>query len=154
MYQRSTFEEANARKKIKGRVLKTLEFDKIIGQLEDKAHTVYGRELCAELTPTSDYDEVKASLDETGEVFTYINKYGYLPLSGFPDMRPMLKYARAGGTLSMRQLLDCATFLRSAEHLKKVIPDGASDMDGTVLNTIEDITDSVNYILGNNDNNN
>jgi len=135
MYQRSTFEEANARKKIKGRVLKTLEFDKIIGQLEDKAHTVYGRELCAELTPTSDYDEVKASLDETGEVFTYINKYGYLPLSGFPDMRPMLKYARAGGTLSMRQLLDCATFLRSAEHLKKVIPDGASDMDGTVLFT-------------------
>ena len=82
MYQRSTFEEVSARKKIRGRVLKTLEFDKIIGQLEDKAHTVYGRELCSDLCPTVDYDEVKTTLDETGEVFAYINKYGYLPLSG------------------------------------------------------------------------
>ena len=133
MYQRTTFEEANARKRIKGRVLKTLEFDKIIGQLEEKAHTVYGREICADLCPTTDKDEVSSSLNETYEVFTYINKYGYLPLSGFPDLRPMIKYARAGGTLSMRQLLDTATFLRNAEHLKKVLPDAASDMDGTVL---------------------
>ena len=135
MYQRSTFEEVSARKRIKGRVLKTLEFDKIIGQLEEMAHTVYGRELCSELCPTSDHDEVSSSLDETYEVFTYINKSGYLPMSGFPDLRPMLKYSRAGGTMSMRQLLDCATFLRSAEHLKKVLPDASSDMDGTTLYT-------------------
>lgn len=133
MYKRTTFEEVSAQKKIKGRVLNTLEFDKITGRLVDLAHTEYGRELCQTLQPTSDYEEVSKSLDETYEVFMYINKYGHLPLSGFPDLRPSLKYAHAGGTLTMRQLLDCALFLKSVARLKGVLPDAESDLDGTVL---------------------
>lgn len=133
MYKRTTFEEESARKRIKGRVLVTLEFDKIRQRLEECSRTVYGRELCVEITPTSDYDEVNEELTETNETFTYISKYGFLPLGGFPDLRPALKYAHAGGTLSMRQLLDTASFLRSVERLKAVMPDAASDMDGTVL---------------------
>ena len=133
MYKRTTFEDESARKRIKGRVLVTLEFDKIRQRLEECSRSVYGRELCVEITPTSDYDEVNEELKETYETFTYISKYGFLPLGGFPDLRPALKYAHAGGTLSMRQLLDTASFLRSVERLKAVMPDAASDMDGTVL---------------------
>lgn len=133
MYQRTTFEEASARKKITGRVLATLEFDKITGRLEEEAHTVFGRELCASLLPTSDAGECEASLSETYETFMYINRYGYLPLGGFCDLRPSLKYAHAGGVLSMRQLLDAASFLRSAATLKKVLPDTSSELDGSVL---------------------
>ena len=74
MYKRTTFEEVSAQKRIKGRVLNTLEFDKITGRLVEYAHTEYGRELCQALKPTSEYDEVVKSLDETYEVFMYINK--------------------------------------------------------------------------------
>ncbi|MBR2522901.1 MAG: endonuclease MutS2 [Clostridiales bacterium] len=133
MFKRTTFEEERAGKKIKGRVLTTLEFDKIASRLEEKAHTVFGRELCLSLCPISDYDEVKQTLSETDETFRYINKYGYLPLGGFSDLRSSLKYAHAGGTMSMRQLLDCASFLRSAAHLKGILPDASSDLDGSVL---------------------
>ena len=62
MYQRTSFEEIRARKQIKGRVLSTLEFDKILGKLNDKAHTIYGHELCMELCPIADFDEVDGML--------------------------------------------------------------------------------------------
>ncbi len=133
MYQRTTFEEMSARRKITGRVLATLEFDKITSHLAEMAHTVYGRELCSSLLPTSDAEECEKALNETYETFMYINRYGYLPLGGFADLRPPLKYAHAGGVLSMRQLLDTASFLRSAATLKKAVPDTSSELDGSVL---------------------
>ena len=133
MYQRTSFEEIRARKQIKGRVLSTLEFDKIIAKLNDKAHTVYGHELCGELLPIADTDEVDGMLSETEEVCSYINRHGLLPLGGFADLRPALKYAHAGGTLTMRQLLDVAMFLRSAEQLRKVMKDIGSDMADSIL---------------------
>ncbi|SCW59783.1 DNA mismatch repair protein MutS2 [Ruminococcaceae bacterium YRB3002] len=133
MYKRTTFEEASAAKKIKGRVLTTLDFDKIVAMLEDKAATVYGREICSALCPTTDPEEIRISLNETYEVFCYINRHGFLPLGGFCDLRPSLRYAHAGGTMNMRQLLDVASFLRSVQHLKNVLPDGVSDMDDYVL---------------------
>ena len=40
-YKYSTFEDELNRKKIKGGVLRTLEFDKIIAALTEKASTVY-----------------------------------------------------------------------------------------------------------------
>ena len=133
MYQRTSFEEIRARKQIKGRVLSTLEFDKIIAKLDDKAHTIYGHELCMELCPIADIDEAEQMLSETEEVYSYINRHGLLPLGGFPDLRPALKYAHAGGTMTMRQLLDAASFLRSAEQLKKVMKDIESDMSDSIL---------------------
>lgn len=133
MYRYTTFEEEEKRKQIKGRVLSVLEFDKIRNSLCECAKTPYGRKLAADLVPTTNYTVVKESLNDTEEAFTYINKYGPLPLNGFSDLSGVISYARAGGVLSMRQLLDVACFLRAVERLLGVISNEHADMNNTNL---------------------
>lgn len=133
MYKYTTFEEEAIRKQIKGRVLRVLEFDKIISRLVSLARTEYGKELAAQLVPTTDYSVVSQSLNDTNEAFTYINKYGPLPVSGFPRINDALTYTKAGGILSTRQLLDIAIFLRNTAGLKAVISNEHADMAQTNL---------------------
>ncbi|MCQ2466487.1 MAG: endonuclease MutS2 [Clostridia bacterium] len=133
MYRYTTFEEEEKRKQIKGRVLSVLEFDKIRNSLVDCAKSPYGRKLAEELVPTTNFTLVKESLNDTEEAFTYINKYGPLPLNGFADLSGVISYARAGGVLSMRQLLDVACFLRAVDRLLGVISNEHSDMNDTNL---------------------
>ena len=133
MYRYTTFEEEEKRKQIKGRVLSVLEFDKIRNSLVDCARTHYGQKLASELVPTTNFTVVKESLNDTEEAFTYINKYGPLPLNGFADLSGVISYARAGGVLSMRQLLDIACFLRAVDRLLGVISNEHSDMNETNL---------------------
>lgn len=133
MYTYSTFEEESRKRKIKGRVLQILEFDRIIEKLSTYTSTAYGLPVAQELVPTTDEDEVKRTLDETDEAFIYINKYGPLPLSGFPDVRHQLSYADAGGVMSMKELLDIAVFLESTDRLKKVVSGEHADLYETSL---------------------
>lgn len=133
MYRYTTFEEEERRKQIRGRVLSVLEFDKIRESLVEYAGTTYGRKIAANLVPTTDHTRVREALDDTEEAFTYINKYGPLPLTGFGDISSVISYSRAGGVLSMRQLLDVASFLRSVKRLTLIISNEHSDMEGTNL---------------------
>ncbi len=154
MYKYTTFEEEAERKKIKGRVLKVLEFDKVASKLEEYARTSYGRSLIVELFPTTDYAFVNEALNDTYEAFTYINKYGQLPLGSFPEISDALSYARAGGIMTMRQLLDIATFLRSVNGLKKVVSGEHADMYDTnlftsisALNTIDKLEAEISMCI-------
>ena len=123
MYKYTTFEEEAERKKIRGRVLSVLEFDKIKEKLIESTRTSYGRSLASSAFPTTDPEVVKESLEDTYEAYTYISKFGSLPISSFPPVDESLRYIKAGGTLDMRQLLDIGIFLRSIVDLKKVVSD-------------------------------
>lgn len=133
MYKYLTFEEEAKRKQIKGRVLHTLEFDKIVTELEGLARTEYGKELSRQVVPTTDADVVRESINDTYEAYTYINKYGYLPLRGFCPIDSYLSYGRAGGVLTMRALLDIAIFIRSIDRLKAEASSEHADMAQTNL---------------------
>ncbi|MCQ2531208.1 MAG: endonuclease MutS2 [Saccharofermentans sp.] len=143
MYKYTTFEEEAIRKQIKGRVLRVLEFDKIISRLTSLARTEYGKSLAQDLVPTTDYSVVAEALNDTNEAYTYINKYGPLPMGGFPKINDALSYTKAGGILSTRQLLDIAIFLRSTAGLKAVISNEHADMAETNLFSSIDALDTV-----------
>ena len=123
MYKYTTFEEEAERKKIRGRVLKVLEFDKVKDKLLELTRTSYGRSLASSVFPTTDPSVVKESLEDTYEAFTFVSKYGSLPIGTFPAVEESLRYIDAGGSLDMRALLDIAIFLRSIVELKKVVSD-------------------------------
>ena len=55
MYEYMSFEDSLERKKIRGRVLNTLEFNKIREAVTAKARTQYGRELCADMADSPDF---------------------------------------------------------------------------------------------------
>lgn len=134
MYKYTTFEAEAEKRKIKGRVLSVLEFDKVKEKLLDLTRTSYGRSLASSVFPTTDPDVVRESLEDTNEAFTYISKFGNLPIGSFPKIDDSLKYIDAGGTLDMRALLDIAVFLKSTVELKKIVSeDKRQDLADTNL---------------------
>lgn len=162
MYEFISFEESLERKKIRGRVLNTLEFNKIRDSVTAKARTSYGRELCADMVPCCDVDYVTQELSCAKQAMDHILRFGMLPLGGMRDLREALTYAKAGGTLTCGQLLEVASFLKTSEELKKAIakartagspfvdetePDICSYVDG--LETCESLLEKIeNSILG------
>ncbi|MBR3081303.1 MAG: endonuclease MutS2 [Clostridiales bacterium] len=121
MYEYLTTDEELERRMIRGRVLQTLEFNKIRDKVTSKARTAYGKKLCADMAPCTDYGYVEENLAWTGEAMAHIMRFGCLPLGGFRDLTEAISYAEAGGTLSCAQLLSVASFLRSAAGIRDAL---------------------------------
>ena len=121
MYEYLTTDEELERRMIRGRVLATLEFNKIRDKVTSKARTAYGKKLCEDMAPCTDYGYVEENLAWTEEAMTHIMRFGCLPLGGFRDLREAISYAEAGGTLSCAQLLSVASFLRSAAGIRDAL---------------------------------
>ena len=69
------------------RVLRTLEYDKILNELKLRASCCIGRELAETLAPSNDFEEVRRQLALTGEAETLVYRTGQSPVDDFPDMR-------------------------------------------------------------------
>ena len=139
MYEFLSFEESLERKKIRGRVLNTLEFNKIREAVTSKARTQYGRELCADMAPCCDADYVASELSCARQAMDHVMRFGMIPLSGMRDLREALVYARADGTLTCGQLLEVASFLRASGEIRKSLTKARSAGSPFIDDTEPDI---------------
>ena len=114
------------------RNLRVLEFSKIREMLKTYAQTESGKAFLDALVPSGEYDTVAAYQAQTEEANTIISMTGGNPVQYFADVRPQLKIAAAGGTLSMRALLDVADALRAARAARTAL---VSDREDTPLLT-------------------
>ncbi|MDD6047744.1 MAG: endonuclease MutS2 [bacterium] len=103
------------------RVLKTLEYDKILDELKLRASCCIGRELAETLSPSADFDEVQRQLTLTGEAETLVYRTGQSPVDDFPDMRQCLKRMHAALFISPGELLGIAKCLRAARVAREVL---------------------------------
>ena len=85
--------------------LKVLEYNKIIEMLKAQANSQMAKERLAALLPETEIHRIREGLAETTEAVTVIVKKGALPLGEIYDINSALHFARKGGTLTMRQLL-------------------------------------------------
>ena len=85
--------------------LKVLEYNKIIEMLKAQANSQMAKERLAALLPETEIHRIREGLAETSEAVTVIVKKGALPLGDIYDINSALHFARKGGTLTMRQLL-------------------------------------------------
>ncbi len=139
MYEYMSFEDSLERKKIRGRVLNTLEFNKIRETVTSKARTAYGRELVENMAPCCDLEYVTQELSCTRQAMDHIMRFGMLPLSGMRDLRESLLYAKADGTLTCGQLLEVASFLRASDEIRKAVTKARSAGSPLVDETEPDI---------------
>lgn len=100
------------------KLLKTLEFDKIINKLNMFSSTSLGKELCDSLLPNFDFYSVKTSLSETNEAVSAILRYGAPSFSSIHDIRNLINRAKINSILSAGELLNTADTLRGARNLK------------------------------------
>ena len=100
------------------KVLKTLEFHKIIELLKEEAGSDLGRRLCLELTPSTDLHEIKKLQQQTGDALTRIWQKGSVSFSGLYDIGESLKRLEIGSTLGMGELLRISSLLKVANRIK------------------------------------
>ena len=103
------------------RNLRVLEFNKILDMLAALCTTEPGQIAARALTPSGDPGEVyraQAQTEEASSIFAYC---GGNPMAHFTDVRPYLKLAKAGGTLSPKALLQVADALKAARIVRSAL---------------------------------
>lgn len=103
------------------RVLKTLEYDKILAMLKERASCCISRELVDTMEPSGDFDTVERELKLTAEAETLFYKTGRSPVDDFPDMRHCLERMHAALFLSTGELLGIASCLKAARIAKDIL---------------------------------
>ena len=85
------------------KALKTLEYTKIIAQLEEYASTSMGKKRCRELVPMNDLQEIKTAQAQTSDALARILRKGSISFSGAKYIRDSLLRLKVGS--SFRQFL-------------------------------------------------
>ncbi|MCH5252961.1 MAG: endonuclease MutS2 [Lachnospiraceae bacterium] len=96
------------------KVLKTLEYDKIIDMLVEEADSPLGKESARHLLPSSRRDEIIGWQTETSHALMRVFKQGKLSFHGLRDIRPSLVPLEKGATLGMGELLGICRCLEIA----------------------------------------
>ena len=99
------------------KVLKTLEYDKIIGRLAEFATCDSGKQRCLELLPINDIEDIKVMQQETACAFNRLVKYSDVSASGTTDLRPSLARLELGSTLSIEEILAVASLLEVTKRV-------------------------------------
>lgn len=109
------------------KVLKILEYDKIIEMLMAECSSSVTKKRVASLKPGKNPHKIESALGDTEEAVEVLMKKGTPPLGNFYDISGSLHLAALGGTLSMKQLLEieynlgCAR--KTAEFLSSDLPE-------------------------------
>ena len=100
------------------KVLKTIEYTKIIAMLKEEADSSLGKEIAEALLPSSEPEEVRKSLLETEDAENRIRLKGPLSFRGMTDIRLYFPRIRLGAALSIAELLHVEKILEFAEKAR------------------------------------
>ncbi len=101
------------------KILKTLEYDKIIELLASHAGSSDGRKRCLALTPMNDLNEIQRAQRETEDALNRLYRRGSVSFSGTGDIRASLKRLEIGSTLNSTELLNICGLLETAGRAKQ-----------------------------------
>ena len=110
------------------KVLKTLEYYKIIDQLVEEADSPLAKDTARHLLPSSKKGEIVSWQTETSHALMRLFKHGKLSFHGLKDIRPSLLPLEKGGVLGMGELLNIS---RSLEIAKSAIAYDAKDEENS-----------------------
>ncbi len=108
--------------------INVLEFDKIRKMLSNEAVTAAAKTRAEELLPESGKYVIEKLLAETSEAESLFIKKGTPPISPIGNVSGSALRAQMGGTLSPRELLNCAHALRIAGELERYIDEDDFDV--------------------------
>lgn len=100
------------------KVLKTLEYNKIIDLLTDKADSEPAKKLCSELSPFTNLKEIQCAQKETADALTRLFKVGSTSFGSNKDLGFSIRSLEIGSTLSISELLKLASFLDNVNRIK------------------------------------
>lgn len=100
------------------KVLRILEFEKIIDKLTEFAASPPGKELCRTIAPLTWPEDVRLAQRETSDALRRTVLNGSPSFSGVRDLRGSVKRLQVGGVLGMPELLHVSSLLTAAARVK------------------------------------
>ena len=136
------------------KVLKTLEYNKIIQLLSDKADSQPAKQLCNELMPSIDLEEIQQAQLETSDALSRIFKIGSTSFGNNKDMSFALKSLEIGSTISITELINIARLLENVNRIKTYgrkeredIPDDSLDIYFQNLTPLTPLANEINRCI-------
>ncbi|MCI5919431.1 MAG: endonuclease MutS2 [Roseburia sp.] len=122
------------------KVLKTLEYNKIIDQLVEYASCEEAKKRCQELRPITDKALIGQQQLQVKDALTRLFKSGNLSFSGLHNIHDSLKRLEIGASLNTRELLRICSLLEVAKRAKTFSRSERSDIpDDSLTSFFSDI---------------
>lgn len=100
------------------KVLTTLEYNKIIDLLAEKADSEPGKKLCRDLVPSTDLSAIRTAQRETKDALARLFRIGSTSFGSNRDLGFSIRSLEIGSSLSMSELLKLASFLDNVSRIK------------------------------------
>lgn len=100
------------------KVLTTLEYNKIIDLLTEKADSEPGKNLCRDLVPSTDLSAIRIAQRETKDALARLFRIGSTSFGSNRDLGFSIRSLEIGSSLSMSELLKLASFLDNVSRIK------------------------------------
>ncbi|MFG6338656.1 MAG: endonuclease MutS2 [Lachnospiraceae bacterium] len=132
------------------KVLRVLEYHKIIDRLKEKASSEPGRQLAAALVPMTDLEEIRTAQTQTADALGRLFAKGSTSFGSNKDLGMSLKSLEVGSVLSIAELLRIASFLENVNRIKAYGRRDRDDIPGDSLDiyfdSLEPLTPLANEI--------
>lgn len=118
------------------KVLKVLEYDKIIEMLVSQAGSDPGRKVCRELLPMTDIDEINKAQRFTADAIARIFQKGSTSFGSNTDVSGYVRALKIGASLDAAALLKIASMLENVARIKNY---GRRDKEETPADSLTDM---------------
>lgn len=105
------------------KIIEKLEYNRIIKQLSDLAITAPAKEQALTLMPSSNFDEVKKSIDQTRVLSNILRVKGPMPITDFKDVRASLKRLKVKANLNGEELGNIFLIISLAKDVSQFTAD-------------------------------
>lgn len=100
------------------KVLRTLEYNKIVERLAEYAFGADTKERCLSLLPSTSLSEITHAQQQTKDAMNRSLKKGRLDCSGIKPLSSAIRRVEIGGTMSIEELLGLCKLLETARRVK------------------------------------
>ncbi|MCQ2554102.1 MAG: endonuclease MutS2 [Clostridia bacterium] len=134
------------------RSLKVLEYNKITDLLVSFAVSNMAKETLSCIKPLTDFSDITERLDETTEAVTITVRKGNIPLGELYDIEGSLLFAKKGGMLSAKQLLQVLYNLRVTQDVVGYLRGSCMDLKWLysicdILVVLPQLSDKIDKII-------
>lgn len=100
------------------KVLRTLEYNKIVERLAEYAFGADTKERCLSLLPSTSLSEITNAQQQTKDAMNRSLKKGRLDCSGIKPLSSAIRRVEIGGTMNIKELLGLCKLLETARRIK------------------------------------
>ena len=130
------------------KVLRVLEYNKIIEELTQKATSEQGKKLASSLVPMTNPEEITTAQQETADALTRLFQKASTSFGGNKDLGFAIKSLEVGSALSITELLRIAAFLENVNRIKSYGRRERDDLPGDSLDVYFDSLEPLTPLAG------